>query len=59
MKCIKYHKKDNHNTIFLMQDDWNLYGAHPVYMSLENDGKASMVFLRNSHAMGKFQIHKK
>ena len=32
--------------------EWNLYGAHPVHMTLEDDGKASMVFLKNSHAMG-------
>ncbi|XP_055958997.1 sucrase-isomaltase, intestinal [Patella vulgata] len=29
----------------------NLYGAHPVYMNLENDGKASVVLLKNSNAM--------
>ncbi|CAC5405509.1 Probable maltase-glucoamylase 2,Alpha-glucosidase,Sucrase-isomaltase, intestinal,Lysosomal alpha-glucosidase,Probable alpha-glucosidase Os06g0675700,Maltase-glucoamylase, intestinal [Mytilus coruscus] len=34
-------------------DEWNLYGAHPVYLNLEEDGKANMVFLKNSHAMGK------
>ncbi|XP_062576597.1 sucrase-isomaltase, intestinal-like [Saccostrea cucullata] len=32
-------------------DDWNLYGAHPVYMNLEDKGKANMVFLKNSNAM--------
>ncbi|XP_052104332.1 sucrase-isomaltase, intestinal-like [Mytilus californianus] len=32
-------------------DEWNLYGAHPVYLNLEEDGKANMVFLKNSHAM--------
>ncbi|KAJ8309668.1 hypothetical protein KUTeg_011533 [Tegillarca granosa] len=32
-------------------DEWNLYGAHPVYMNLENDGNANMVFLKNSNAM--------
>ncbi|XP_069105358.1 sucrase-isomaltase, intestinal-like [Argopecten irradians] len=29
----------------------NMYGAYPVYMNLEDDSKASMVFLRNSHGM--------
>ncbi|ESO98986.1 hypothetical protein LOTGIDRAFT_231303 [Lottia gigantea] len=29
----------------------NLYGVHPVYMNLENDGKATMVLLKNSNAM--------
>jgi hypothetical protein len=36
------------------QDEWNLYGAHPVYLNLEEDGKANMVFLKNSHAMGEY-----
>ncbi|KAK6195139.1 hypothetical protein SNE40_000623 [Patella caerulea] len=29
----------------------NLYGAHPVYMNIENDGRASVVLLKNSNAM--------
>ncbi|OWF43597.1 Maltase-glucoamylase, intestinal [Mizuhopecten yessoensis] len=29
----------------------NMYGAHPVYMNLEEDSKATMVFLKNSHGM--------
>ncbi|XP_033761031.1 sucrase-isomaltase, intestinal-like isoform X1 [Pecten maximus] len=29
----------------------NMYGAYPVYMNLEDDSKASMVFLKNSHGM--------
>ena len=29
-----------------------MYGAQPTYMNVENDGKANMVFLRNSNAMG-------
>ncbi|XP_025078671.1 sucrase-isomaltase, intestinal-like [Pomacea canaliculata] len=32
-------------------NDWNIYGAHPVYMNVEDDGKANMVFLKNSNAM--------
>ncbi|KAK6195437.1 hypothetical protein SNE40_000868 [Patella caerulea] len=29
----------------------NLYGAHPVYLNLEDDGNASMVLLKNSNGM--------
>ncbi|KAL8574813.1 hypothetical protein ACOMHN_031920 [Nucella lapillus] len=35
-------------------NNWNLYGAHPVYMNVETDGKANMVFLKNSNAMEVF-----
>lgn len=35
-------------------NNWNLYGAHPVYMNVEGDGKANMVFLKNSNAMEVF-----
>ena len=34
------------------QDDWNLYGAQPLYMNLEEDGNSNAVFLLNSNAMG-------
>ena len=30
-----------------------MYSVHPVYMNLEKDGRANMVFLKNSNAMGK------
>ena len=32
-------------------DEWNLYGAQPFYMNLEEDGSANGVFLLNSNAM--------
>ncbi|XP_076454086.1 sucrase-isomaltase, intestinal-like [Babylonia areolata] len=36
------------------ENDWNLYGAHPVYMNVEEKGQANMVFLKNSNAMEVF-----
>ena len=36
-----------------LQDDFNLYGAHPFYMVTENDGSSHGVFFFNSHSMGK------
>ncbi|XP_071477569.1 maltase-glucoamylase-like, partial [Diadema antillarum] len=32
-------------------DEWNLYGAHPFHLCLEDNGDASGVFLLNSNAM--------
>ncbi|XP_070173512.1 sucrase-isomaltase, intestinal-like [Littorina saxatilis] len=34
--------------------DWNLYGAQPVYMNVEDEGKANLVFLKNSNALEVF-----
>ena len=36
-----------------LQFNTNIYGVHPFYMSLEEDGQAHGVFLLNSNAMGK------
>jgi len=36
----------------MFQDEWNLYGAQPMYMNVESDGNANGVFLLNSNAMG-------
>lgn len=33
------------------EHSWNMYGAQPTYMNVEKDGKANMVFLKNSNAM--------
>lgn len=35
-----------------MQDDVNLYGAHPFYMVSESDGSSHGVFFFNSHSIG-------
>lgn len=39
--------------LFHLQEDKNLYGAHPFYMVTENDGSSHGVFFLNSHATGK------
>lgn len=36
-----------------MQESFNLYGAHPFYLLLEEGGDAHGVFLLNSNAMGR------
>lgn len=38
--------------IIEFQENTNLYGAHPFYLMMENDGKSHGVFLLNSNAMG-------
>ncbi|GFS01213.1 sucrase-isomaltase, intestinal-like [Elysia marginata] len=35
--------------------DWNLYGHHPVYMNVEEDGRANMVLFKNTNAMGRLR----
>ena len=39
---------------FYHKDEWNLYGAQPMYMNLEEDGNANAVLLLNSNAMGEY-----
>ena len=52
---VQVHKpcSISHLYSFIFQHQWNMYGAQPTYMNVEDDGKANMVFLKNSNAMGK------
>ena len=43
--------------IIKFQEKTNLYGAHPFYLMMENDGKSHGVFLLNSNAMGMLHIN--
>ena len=38
----------------MIQENANLYGAHPFYMVMEEGGDSHGFFLLNSNAMGKF-----
>lgn len=38
--------------VIFEQDEWNLYGAQPMYMNMDEDGNANAVLLLNSNAMG-------
>lgn len=38
---------------FSLQESFNLYGAHPFYLLMEEGGDAHGVFLLNSNAMGR------
>ena len=39
---------------YLQEPTVNLYGVHPFYLGLEQDGRAHGVFLLNSNAMGMY-----
>lgn len=40
-----------------LQESFNLYGAHPFYLLMEEGGNAHGVFLLNSNAMGRCPGH--
>ncbi|KAM3922290.1 lysosomal alpha-glucosidase-like [Leptodactylus fuscus] len=45
-KTLTYWNRD-----LIPREDANLYGTHPFYVAMENDGSAHGVFLLNSNAM--------
>ena len=51
--------KTEYNIFFFLAfpKDTNLYGSHPFYLAIEPDGRTHGVFLKNSNAMGKFEIY--
>jgi len=45
------------NVIRFFQNKNNLYGSHPYYTVIENDGNTHGVLLYNSNAMGENRLH--
>uniref|UniRef100_A0A8C5WMS8 Lysosomal alpha-glucosidase n=1 Tax=Leptobrachium leishanense TaxID=445787 RepID=A0A8C5WMS8_9ANUR len=48
---LKWTRLTFWNRDLIPRKDANLYGTHPFYLSMENDGSAHGVFLLNSNAM--------
>jgi len=50
--CVIFQIQKTLILVYCVQGEWNLYGAQPMYMNLEADGRANAAFLLNSNAMG-------